>query len=175
MHLHLVVFHKHSSQISLCNNVNILGAADPISFDNLRTEFTVEKGTEEAYKSMEVAKWPTWKTEDSPKYKVGIKSPLKVYDVNELSYIISGMCTLRLRPHLQFSHFVVLFIYRQQRMSCAGKMTLEDAKTGKITEVNAGDFVTFPNRYEVYWNVIEPINKHYYLWDDDGNDVTHDD
>ena len=54
-------------------------------------------------------------------------------------------------------------------------MTLEDAKTGKITEVNAGDFVTFPNRYEVYWNVIEPINKHYYLWDDEGNDVTHDD
>ena len=105
----------------------------------------MEKGTEDAYKSMGVAKWPTWKTEDSPKYKVGIKSPLKVYDVNELSYIISG------------------------------KMTLEDAKTRKVTEVNAGDFVTFPNRYEVYWNVIEPINKHYYLWDDEGNDVTHDD
>ena len=122
---------------------------------------------------MGVEKWPTWRTEDSPKYKVGIKSPLKVYDVNELSYIISGIDSYIALPLLMYESSLLSTPTSQKPSS--GKMTLEDAKTGKITEVNAGDFVTFPNRYEVYWNVIEPINKHYYLWDDEGNDVTHDD
>ena len=122
---------------------------------------------------MGVEKWPTWRTEDSPKYKVGIKSPLKVYDVNELSYIISGIDSYIALPLLMYESSLLSTPTSQKPSS--GKMTLEDAKTGKITEGNAGDFVTFPNRYEVYWNVIEPINKHYYLWDDEGNDVTHDD
>ena len=39
---------------------------------------------------LEVKRWPTWTTKGSEKYKVGIKSPLKVYEGNELSYIISG-------------------------------------------------------------------------------------
>lgn len=53
-------------------------------------EFTVEKATPEMMEDLEVKRWPTWSTAGSEKYKVGIKSPLKVYDVNELSYIISG-------------------------------------------------------------------------------------
>ena len=53
-------------------------------------EFTVEKATPEMMQDLEVKRWPTWSTAGSEKYKVGIKSPLKVYDVNELSYIISG-------------------------------------------------------------------------------------
>ena len=51
---------------------------------------------------MGVDKWPTWRTEDSPKYKVGIKSPLKVYDVNELSYIISGIDSYVALPLLMY-------------------------------------------------------------------------
>ena len=39
---------------------------------------------------LEVKRWPTWSTKGSEKYKVGVKSPLKIYDCNELSYIISG-------------------------------------------------------------------------------------
>lgn len=56
----------------------------------LHTEFTVEKATPEMMESLGVKKWPTWGTEGSDKYKTGVMSPLKWYDVNELSYIISG-------------------------------------------------------------------------------------
>jgi hypothetical protein len=56
----------------------------------IHTEFTVEKATPEMMESLGVKKWPTWGTEGSDKYKTGVMSPLKWYDVNELSYIVSG-------------------------------------------------------------------------------------
>ncbi len=56
----------------------------------IHKEFTVEKATPEMMESLGVKKWPTWGTEGSAKYKTGVMSPLKWYDVNELSYIISG-------------------------------------------------------------------------------------
>ena len=56
----------------------------------LYTDFTVEPCPKELYNELGVERWGVWSTRDSVKYKVGIKSPLKVYDSNELSYIISG-------------------------------------------------------------------------------------
>ena len=56
----------------------------------IHKEFTVEKATPEKLELLQVSSWPRWSTNGSEKYKVGIKSPLKVYDTNELSYIISG-------------------------------------------------------------------------------------
>jgi EutQ-like cupin domain len=100
----------------------------------LHTEFTVEKATPEKLKQLDVMKWPTWSTSTSPKYKVGIKSPLKVYDCNELSYITKG------------------------------EVEIIDAKTGIASTVTVGDFVTFPNGYECYWFVKETITKHWYIY-----------
>jgi hypothetical protein len=56
----------------------------------IHTEFTVERATPEIMDDLGVSRWPTWGTEGSDRYKTGIKSPLKYYDVNELSYIIKG-------------------------------------------------------------------------------------
>ncbi len=56
----------------------------------MKSVFTVEKATEEKIAELGVKSWPTWSTEGSAKYKTGEISPLKVYDTNELSYIISG-------------------------------------------------------------------------------------
>ena len=39
---------------------------------------------------LDVKRWPTWSKKGSEKYKVGVKPLLKIYDCNELSYIISG-------------------------------------------------------------------------------------
>eukprot|EP00802_Teleaulax_amphioxeia_P019975 Tamp_20231.p2 GENE.Tamp_20231~~Tamp_20231.p2 ORF type:complete len:158 (+),score=40.16 Tamp_20231:504-977(+) len=97
-------------------------------------EFTVEKATPELMEDLEVKRWPTWSTKGSEKYKVGVKSPLKIYDCNELSYIISG------------------------------KMEIECKKTGKMHLVQAGDFVTFPDEFPCFWHVKEEITKHYYLY-----------
>ena len=72
-----------------------MGEQDPLSLKNLRTKFTVEKATEESLNSMGVLSWGLWSTQGSPKYKVGIKSPKKVYDVNELSYI-GNLCVFPL-------------------------------------------------------------------------------
>ncbi|KAJ1470209.1 hypothetical protein T484DRAFT_1754002 [Baffinella frigidus] len=44
----------------------------------LHTEFTVEKATPEQLEELSVKNWGVWSTAGSPKYKVGIKSPLKV-------------------------------------------------------------------------------------------------
>ena len=60
-------------------------------------------------------------TAGSVKYVTGKKSPLKVYDCNELSYIISG------------------------------KMEIIPEKTGEKILVQAGDFVTFPDGFPCYW------------------------
>merc|ERR1719181_1539993 len=100
----------------------------------LHPEFTVQKATPEQLKEMGVSDWPTWSTEGSPKYQVGIQSPLKVYDCWELSYIISG------------------------------SMEIIPEATGKPVLVQAGDFVTFPNEFPCHWKVIEPVNKHWYCY-----------
>ncbi|KAL3806672.1 hypothetical protein ACHAXA_003447, partial [Cyclostephanos tholiformis] len=101
----------------------------------IHKEFTVEKATPEVMESLGVRRWPTWGTEGSDKYKTGIKSPLKYYDVNELSYIIKG------------------------------KMEITPKETGIPVLVQAGDFVTFPDGFACHWFVIEPVTKHYYLYD----------
>lgn len=102
----------------------------------IHTEFTVEKATPEMIAELNVKSWGVWSTEGSVKYKTGIKSPLKVYDCNELSYIISG------------------------------SMEITPEATGIPVKVNAGDFVTFPGGFACYWFVKETIVKNYYLyWD----------
>lgn len=101
----------------------------------IHTEFTVEKAAPEMIESLGVKKWPTWGTEGSDKYMTGIKSPEKWYDINELSYIISG------------------------------KMEITPKATGIPVLVQAGDFVTFPDGFGCHWFVIEPVVKHYYLYD----------
>lgn len=100
----------------------------------IHTEFTVEKASEEQKKELGVANWPTWSTRGSVKYVTGKRSPLKVYDCNELSYIISG------------------------------KMEIIPEETGEPVLVQAGDFVTFPDGFPCYWHVIEEINKGYYIY-----------
>lgn len=60
----------------------------------LHKVFTVEKATDAQIAELGVKSWPVWETEGTSKYKTGILSPLKVYDCNELSYIISGRFTV---------------------------------------------------------------------------------
>ena len=100
----------------------------------IHKEFTVEKATPEKLEDLGVKSWPTWSTAGSEKYKVGIKSPLKVYDTNELSYIISG------------------------------DMEIIPKETGIPIPVKAGDFVTFPDGFECYWFVKETVRKNWYLY-----------
>lgn len=100
----------------------------------LHTEFTVQKATPELKEELGVASWGRWSTAGSEKYKVGVLSPLKVYDGNELSYIISG------------------------------KMEITPKATGVPVLVQAGDFVTFPDGFACYWYVIEKVVKNYYLY-----------
>jgi uncharacterized cupin superfamily protein len=100
----------------------------------LHKEFTVAKATPEQISELGVKNWGVWSTAGSAKYKTGVKSPLKVYDGNELSYIISG------------------------------KMEITPVATGVPVLVQAGDFVTFPDEFECYWFVIEEIVKNYYLY-----------
>lgn len=100
----------------------------------LHSVFTVEKATEEIKEELGVKSWGRWSTAGSEKYKVGIKSPLKVYDGNELSYIISG------------------------------KMEITPVQTGVPVVVQAGDFVTFPDGFACHWFVIETVVKNYYLY-----------
>jgi len=44
----------------------------------IHKEFKVEKASPELIEELGIKSWPTWSTAGSPKYKVGIKSPLKV-------------------------------------------------------------------------------------------------
>ena len=60
-------------------------SAKPVS-----EKFEVKAATDAQMKEMDVTAWPTWTTVGSEKYQVGKKAPTKVYDTNELSYIISG-------------------------------------------------------------------------------------
>ena len=124
------------SAASPLSGVSMMAGPRPLHTDG---KFTVEKATPELLKELDVENWPTWSTKGSPKYVVGKKSPLKVYDCNELSYIIEG------------------------------KMEIESQKTGEKVLVQAGDFVTFPDEFPCYWHVIEEINKHWFCYDKDGN------
>ena len=101
----------------------------------LHDEFTVEMASPELLEDLKVKQWGIWGTEGSAKYKKGIKSPLKVYDCNELSYIISGSMTIT--PAVEGGEPVV---------------------------VEKGDFVTFPEGFACYWFVKEPIVKNYYIY-----------
>jgi len=100
----------------------------------LHKVFTVEKALPEIKADLDVRTWPTWETEGSSKYKTGVKSPLKTYDCNELSYIISG------------------------------KMEITPVETGVPVLVQEGDFITFPKGFACYWFVIEPVVKHWYIY-----------
>ena len=101
----------------------------------MKSVFTVEKASEDLISSMKVKSWPTWSTEGSAKYKVGEVSPLKVYDTNELSYVISG------------------------------KMEIIPEETGEPVLVQAGDFVTFPDGFPCRWHVLEELEKHWFCYD----------
>lgn len=100
----------------------------------IHSEFAVEKATDEMKEQLLVTSWGLWSTEGSLKYKTGVKSPQKVYDTNELSYIVSG------------------------------KVDIIPENTGIPVTVHAGDFVTFPKGFVCYWHVIEPVLKHWYLY-----------
>ena len=106
----------------------------------LHKTFTVEKATPAILEELDVLNWPTWGTEGSAKYKTGVRSPLKIYDTNELSYVTKG--SMEIHP--------------------------ADAKTGEVTGaavlVSPGDFVTFPNGYACYWFVKQAVTKHWYLY-----------
>lgn len=125
---------RSSSSMSAVDEAACWKTAKPV-----HTEFKVSKATEEELSSMKVTEWPTWTTEGSEKYIVGEKAPVKTYDTNELSYIISG------------------------------SMEIYDVETGKATLVQPGDFVTFPNDYTCQWKVIETITKHWFCYKDDGS------
>ena len=82
-----------------------------------------------------VSSWPRWSTAGSEKYKKGVKSPLKVYDCNELSYVQSG--SMEITP-----------------VDPPGQPVL----------VQAGDFVTFPDGFACYWFVNEVVTKSWYIY-----------
>ena len=100
----------------------------------LHQSFTVEKATPETLQELGVDSWPGWSTAGSEKYKVGVRSPLKVYDSNELSYITSG------------------------------KMEIIPKETMVPVVVEKGDFVTFPDGFACYWFVIEEVKKKWYIY-----------
>jgi uncharacterized cupin superfamily protein len=112
--------------------MNVVSSGSPRP---IHSEFTVEKATPEKMAELGVANWPTWSTADSEKYKVGIKSQLKVYGINELSYIISG------------------------------EVDIIPKSTGIPVTVKAGDFVTFPNGFECYWHVKDVVTKNWYEYE----------
>lgn len=127
--------HQTCSPLRLRPSARVAMGPRPIHSDGFKSKFTVEKASEALMQELAVKSWPTWSTAGSAKYKVGVKSPLKVYDCNELSYII------------------------------AGKMEIMPQETGKPVLVQAGDFVTFPEDFACNWFVIEEVKKHYFLYD----------
>ena len=105
----------------------------------VHSKLEVTRATEDELREMNVKEWPIWTTEGSPKYIVGKKAPVKVYDTNELSYIING------------------------------SMKIWDTETGVATLVEAGDFITFPRGCSVQWEVLETITKHWFCYKNDGS------
>lgn len=101
----------------------------------LHDVFTVEKASEQLLEELDVKSWPRWTTEGTEKYKTKVKSPLKVYDCNELSYVQSGSMEI---------------------------IPADPSKDPVI--VKPGDFVTFPDGFACYWYVIEPVVKLWYIY-----------
>jgi uncharacterized cupin superfamily protein len=79
---HIVLF---ALLVLSTSSLNVWRSAVPIS-----SQFSVSKATTEQIDAMNVKEWPTWSTADSTKYRTGVLSPEKIFDTNELSYIISG-------------------------------------------------------------------------------------
>ena len=100
----------------------------------LSTEFDVHKATEEELSELDVRHWPTWSTDDKPKWAVGNQVVDKEMPYGELSYVISG------------------------------KLEIIPQSTGVPVIVNVGDFVTFPQGFVASWKVLEELTWHYYLY-----------
>ena len=100
----------------------------------LHDKFTVQTATPELLDELNVVAWPTWSTASSSKYKTGVRSPLKVYDCNELSYVYKG------------------------------EVEITNADTGEVAVVRKGDFVTFPNGFKCYWHVTSTVEKNWYIY-----------
>jgi len=128
----------------------------------LHKEFTVEKATPEQLEEMQVKSWGQWSTKGSPKYKVGVKSPLKVYDCNELSYIISGK--MEIIPEATGEPVLVQVDKRTLPFWRSNISLPRQDSEHHAPSAQAGDFVTFPDGFPCYWYVIEEINKHYYIY-----------
>lgn len=77
----------------------------------IHSKFTVEKTSDERMKELGVLSWPMWSTNDSTKYQVGIKSPRKVYDCNELSYIGAIIAAVISRSFILLSRNIIFFWY----------------------------------------------------------------
>lgn len=140
--------------------------AKPIHTDPsnpMKSVFKVEKATEKQLAELGVKSWPTWSTEGSAKYKTGEISALKVYDTNELSYIISGK--MEIIP--EETGKPVLVQAGGARAACAPPfrhpcIPLLKCALGMPT---LSDFVTFPDEFACRWHVLETVNKHWFLYD----------
>jgi len=100
----------------------------------LSTEFKVHKATEEELDKLDVQHWPTWSTDDKPKWAVGNQVVDKEMPYGELSYMISG------------------------------KLEVVPQSTGVPVVVEVGDFVTFPEGFVASWKVLEELTWYYYLY-----------
>lgn len=101
----------------------------------LSSEFDVQKASEEELLSeLDVRHWPTWSTDDKPKWAVGNQVLDKEMPYGELSFVISG------------------------------KLEIIPQATGVPVIVNVGDFVTFPRGFVASWKVLEELTWHYYLY-----------
>ena len=100
----------------------------------LSLEFDVHKASEEELSELDVKHWPTWSTDDKPKWDVGNQVVDKEMPYGELSYVISG------------------------------KLEIIPQSTGVPVIVSVGDFVTFPQGFVASWKVLEELTWHYYLY-----------
>ena len=62
---------------------------------SLHNEFTVEKATPALMEELNVKSWDQWSTADSPKYKVGVRSPLKTCTYLSLCHHLQSMRLLK--------------------------------------------------------------------------------
>ena len=140
--------------------------AKPIHTDPsnpMKSVFKVEKATEKQLAELGVKSWPTWSTEGSAKYKTGEISALKVYDTNELSYIISGK--MEIIPEETGKPVLV-----QAGGACCLRAPVRSpmhpsAQNARFGMPTLSDFVTFPEEFACRWHVLETVNKHWFLYD----------
>ena len=97
----------------------------------LSSAFDVQKAADEKLSELDVRHWPTWSTDDKPKWAVGSQVVDKEMPYGELSYVISG------------------------------KLEIIPQATGVPMIVNVGDFVTFPRGFVASWKVLEELTWHY--------------